>query len=519
VSGLSDEAAGIGCIVVAILGAALWLCWANGPVSWFFLAAAAGYWVGRGLRAKAHAYRETTNSFKARVAEAATDDACFFLLCLTIGICFVFLLQLILRTGVSVGPDSFANFERGTWNFLLTFKHVLGSPAFLMSVIAGSLAFGIILKTWFPAVMAGRLRKWAGGIATILASALMFSFVTGAAAEARYPETTGGLRAAIVERLDKTAEARRDAVAYHWAQAILERKMADADWRGAAIDLARKAGAECRKTDALVPVARDAASGHLPRLLSCNQAVVEANALEALLPERSNDFASNPDYPAEAKPAWLPELEASLSPREGEVLGDDLSVRYDLKDKLISVAELDNLRAKVEAMAVDADAGRTAMRGGLLKIVTGWLNEQLPIPGLADRIVDTLRDAMLSQLAKDGDRLVRQRLAALRDKTAAEHNVAGQAEIFPDPALSKFALLGVLQPAIRARVAKEIVMRALPERAALSEIYRQTGDTRAFQVEVSRQASEARAATANAAIESRRYRPPPQPYRPRPRGR
>lgn len=473
---MGDDAQGcLGLLGFALIAA---LALNNWPLSIYLIAALVGWVIAYKSRDAAKKRREAKDGFTVRMIETACDDSSFMLRNMAIGLGIVLTAQILLKLTTFVSPDQFARFERSLWNFLVGLKAIVASPFVVLGFVGAALLAGVLLKTWAVAVVGGKLRRQAGAIATITATMLMFSLVTGKAAADRYPQTTEGLRAQLLSSLATVAQARREAAAYQWATAAIERKLADPEWSAAASDFARRVGTECQKTD-YIAISYNEIVDSAYRAGTCDSAMVRQEAVRFLLVFLEADPIAMLGESADRQLDWLPEVEAMVEPRSERDPDAALEMGFDLRDRLTSLADLAALRRQAAALSQDADGARNAMRGGLVKVVSLWANEHLPIPGLADYLVDAVRDAALVQLARESEARIRERVAALKERRLPRALGTGLEE-------GRFAPNDLLDPLQRGAVAALLVAKLLPDRAKLVARFRKAGSPAAFQAGIER---------------------------------
>lgn len=466
----------LGFVALAAFGAFIWFLYVNGPVSWWFVGALVGALIAKAIGDQMRPAREAKTDAKPSLRESIrqqiADDAYSFLRNLTIGFGLVFLAQLVLQFLTWIDPNSFASLEQGLWEILLALK-TIGNPWAILAIVGSGLAFGVLFRTWLPAIAAARLRKWAGTTCTILAAALTFSFVGERTAETKYPETTKGIRAEIVSRLETVANARREAAAYQWASAVLARDRETAQWDEAAGEFMADARAGCIQTEAQAKSTDEILRqrGEVVQVIGCDVDQLTTHALKILLPSADRD--ASVDDPM----AWLSQMEAEK--RAGAWLPESSTLlawqpeqlEFDFKDKLTPMRRLRQLLAQAKAMSRDAEAARSAMRGGLLKIATRWVDEHLHLPGLSDRVADIVRDAALANMAREGDDRLRKRLGRLKTKDTS----AVSENLFPDLPKSAFAAAGIVDKRQRTQKLAEFIQSEAPAREWLLNLWRKRG--------------------------------------------
>lgn len=410
-----------------------------------------------------------------RIAETACDDLRFMLRNVSIGVGAVFLIQVVLKFTTAVDPDSFAAAERQVWDLLVKLKLVLSAPALLIGLVVLVLVAGLLFKTWLPAVASARMRKGAGAVSTVLASMLMFSFVTAKAAETRFPETTESLRAEIVSSLADVAKARREAAAYQWASAMVERELADPDFSDAAVDLAIRIEAQCHLTDLQAAEVNRTVDQSL-QIESCNRSFISHAVLKELLLSDEAREGAQRAHDSDREPSidlWTPEFKGLTTLTNRSAADEPAELVLDLEERTTSLADLEQLKSKAQEMSRDAEGARNAMRASLVKVLTNWLDAQLPVPGLADYFVDNLRDAVISQMAREAENRTRERLSAIKQGSL-------EPSLAPSLVAGLLASKRIFDPAERAKLAKRMFEALYPGRIKLAASFRKAGSMTEF---------------------------------------
>jgi len=442
-----------GCLGVVLLVAIGWLLFSNSPISWYFCAALAAIALLTWLSKKTGEIRDRHPTFLAKLLHNGIGDGRQFCINLTIGFGLVFSIQVALNF-FGGNPNEIGTTEQRVWDALHHLKDV-GTIGSVLGLAAAALLLSAILGTWLPLVLTGKLRKIVSTLAAILASGLMFSFVTADVAEKNAAAASAGIHAQLLSTFSAAAKARREAAAYQWVATVIAAMPRE---RSAAMGAYLHEGlAKCRDfnqrmADASQSEDRENPIGILNRRFvpSCDESKLARILMQRLLPVGSEE----PSVTAN----WLPEFKDEIQPKQSEY-GQDA---FDLREKFRSIELWRLLLAKAKQASTDAEAGRATMRGALAKILTSQMNDSVLLGETGGLIVDTFRDAAIGLLGKEGEKTIQIRLKILAAGTSpsADLSKALLSIAFPE---RSFAKGPILDPAERSKAEQEAFAESTPQ--------------------------------------------------------
>lgn len=501
-----------GCLVVAVLGVIVWVLFSQGPISWYVLAAIGGYVVLLALCDWAEGQKKS-GMMRDRIVASTLDDGRKIFRNLAVALGFVLVLQICLNLFASSSdPTIIGTMEQRTWDFLARLTS-FGSLKVAALVTLAAIILSALIGNVLPIVLSGKARKLVSTTAALLATVMMFSFVTKGAAEQNFAQAVGPIRARLVSRLEDTAKARQEAVAYSWILAAIEEKQRSEPSALSNIALYFNAGERtCDQFEAVYQaeiavrssVASAAGSGSLEL---CDK----TELLRAMTPRLIGSDAAAELPPLKRRP-WLADFAGYVVAAPDNIAGP---FSFGLKSGRL--ADTEELSAKVEKAATEAEAARGVMRGLATKSMATVIGSAFSFDGAVGEVVDTLRDAVLIELAKLSENKIREMLVLLarhRDGSIADVAARLHRATFPE---QPFSIEGFPSEANALDAAKATWISLHPTAGTSQEV--QTMAATAVKLAIEREEISQKLRALG--IETRyRTRPPEIPhYDPRPPGR
>lgn len=401
----------LGCLVLAVIGAAGLVLLTQGPIAWYVAASLLGYLIFIPLSRRARPKEEGGASLRQRIVASALDDGRKVLRNLAIAFAMVLVLQLSLNLfAEDVDASVVGTTEQRIWDFLARLTS-FGSLRLALLITLISLAVSALIGNVLPVVLTTNARKLVSTGAALLASVMMFSFVTEEAAGRNIAAATGPIRARLVTRLTETAKARQETAAYGRVIATIAMKRRTQPAQLARLGRYFREGERIcdhfegvyqqgGPTQTYVGAFAPTAYGRPDDKLCAKPELARVMTRSVL------KTAAVAGPPALEPAPWLPDFAdrlTAVSPDPADPLP------FDLKEG--SLADLEALAAKVEKAALRAEAVRESFRGLATESVGKVIGRAFVVDGAVGEVVNVLRDAALGELAKHGDGKVREALA------------------------------------------------------------------------------------------------------------
>ncbi len=266
------------------------------------------------------------------------------------------------------------------------------------ALIGGALAASVALRSYAPLVAVAKVRKWLSTLLAVLAGATMFGFVAVDNGDARYDFVASPIRAQIAANIAETVRLRKDAAALRWAAAEMQTQVVPGG------EVARRLAALQSAAQQICAKRRDGDGSRPPDPAGCDWDEYARIALWRPPAE---------DVPTSTNRYWVPEFTTDVM--VGPTL-EDMTPLVAVRADRPAFGELSVLLARTRAALNDAAAAESAVRGVATKALAKAIGN--PVEGLAGALIDAWRDALLSELATEGQKQIEARLADLRTRDA-----------------------------------------------------------------------------------------------------